>query len=152
MSILGLSPAIFWIIVMVIAIVIEIATLGLTSIWFAGGALVAVGCALLHVPFIWQVLICLIVSTVLLVFTRPIVSEHFNRNRTATNVESLIGESAVVIEEISNIKQTGRVSIQGKEWTARTENQEAVIAKDKIVTIQNIEGVKLIVKERKEEL
>ena len=60
----GVSSILFWLLVLVIMLVIEIASLGLTSIWFAGGALVAFVFALFHAPLILQIVVFLIVSLV----------------------------------------------------------------------------------------
>ena len=142
------TATIVWLIIMVVLIIIECLTLGLTTIWFAGGSLVAWIAALLNAPVIVQVILFLIVSIVLLVFTRPIALKHFNKDRTKTNAEALVGEQAVVTEDINNLMATGAVSLNGQEWTARTSDDNIVIKKGEIVTVLSIAGVKLIV-ERK---
>ena len=93
MTLLGLlstSQSLLWLVVLVVCIVIEIATMGLTTIWFAGGALVAAILAMLSVPFSVQVVSFILVSFILLLFTRPIAVKYFNKDRARTNVESLI--------------------------------------------------------------
>ena len=82
---------IFWLIVFVVLLVIEIATMGLTTIWFAGGALVSFLAAYIGFGVVVQVALFLIVSSLLLVLTRPIAVKFFNQERQKTNVESLIG-------------------------------------------------------------
>lgn len=138
----------FWLILFVVLLVIEICTLGLTTVWFAGGALVAWVLALLKISLPIQVIVFLIISIALLVLTRPIVMKQFNRKREQTNAERLVGQIAVVTEQIDNIHATGVVVVGGLEWSARTKEPNVIIEKDKIVVVEEIQGVKLIVKER----
>ena len=135
---------IFWLIVFVILLVVEIATMGLTAVWFAGGALVAFLAAYMGFGVVVQVLVFLIVSISLLVLTRPLAVKFFNQEREKTNAESLIGQKAVVKEEINTLQATGRVEVNGMEWSAKTEESE-IIEADTIVMIKGIQGVKLIV-------
>ena len=137
--------AIVWLAVAIVLLVVEIITLGLTTIWFAGGALVACIAAALQADFLVQMILFLVVSVVLLFFTRPVAIRYMNKNRTKTNSESLVGKEAVVLQEINNLKASGQVQLNGIEWTARAENMEDVIEKGAIVCIKKIEGVKLIV-------
>ena len=74
----SVSMVLFWLAVMVIMLIIEIATLGITTIWFAGGALVAFVLAMFNVPFLVQIFVFLIVSFILLIFTRPVAVKYFN--------------------------------------------------------------------------
>lgn len=138
----------FWLILFVVLLVIEICTLGLTTVWFAGGALVAWVLALLKVSLPIQVIVFLIISIALLVLTRPIVMKKFNRKREQTNAERLIGQIAVVTEQIDNIHATGVVVVGGLEWSARAKDSDVIIEKDKIVIVEEIQGVKLIVTEK----
>ncbi|MCR5425407.1 MAG: NfeD family protein [Lachnospiraceae bacterium] len=136
---------ILWLVILVISIVVEIITMGLTSIWFAGGALIALIAAAVGGPFWLQVLLFLLVSLLLLFVTRPIATKYFNRERKTTNAESLVGEKAVVQEEIDNLKETGKVTVRGMEWTARTKADGETIPAETVVKIEAIQGVKLIV-------
>ena len=137
--------AILWLAAVVVLLVIEIATLGLTTIWFAGGALIA---GVAGAGRVVQFVLFLIVSLILLIFTRPIAMRYLNTNRTRTNAESLIGKEAVVTQTIENLKNQGQVIVGGIEWTARTDDNEKMIEKDTVVEIERIEGVKLIVKKK----
>ena len=150
-GLLSTSQSLFWLSILVLCIVIEIATMGLTTIWFAGGALVAAILAMLSVPFPVQVVSFILVSFILLLFTRPVAVKYFNKDRVRTNVESLIGQEAIVVSEIDNLEQAGRVPLQGKEWTARTEKNGVKIPVGSVVIVKSIDGVKLIVEERKED-
>lgn len=135
---------IFWLIVFVILLVVEIATMALTTVWFAGGALAAFLAAYIGFGVVVQVLVFLIVSILLLVLTRPLAVKFFNQERQKTNAESLIGQKAIVKEEINTLQATGRVEVNGMEWSAKTEESE-IIEADTIVMIKGIQGVKLIV-------
>ena len=139
-----MSP-ILWLILLCVLLVIEIITLGLTTIWFAGGALAAFLAALAGGGDALQFGLFLGVSVILLLVTRPLAVRFLKKNKTATNAESLIGEQAVVTCDINNLQGEGQVQVRGMEWTARTLTDDETIEKDAIVTILKIDGVKLIV-------
>lgn len=139
------NPVAIWLIILILLVVIEIFTLGLTTIWFAGGALVAIVVAALGGPIWLQVLLAIIVSAVLLFFTRPVAMKYFNRDREKTNAESLVGRQAIVISEINNLQSTGQVTINGMEWTARAIADGEIIKTGEVVVIRGINGVKLLV-------
>lgn len=136
---------VFWIGAMVILTIIELLTLGLTTIWFVGGCAVAFIISLLNGPLWLQVLACIIVSVVLLIFTRPFAAKFINKNRTKTNYESYAGREAKVIEIIDNFNQTGAVMLDGQEWTARSLIDSRVIQPGARVRVCEVKGVKLIV-------
>ena len=139
------NPVAIWLIILILLVVIEIFTLGLTTIWFAGGALVAIVVAALGGPVWLQILLAIIVSAVLLFFTRPVAMKYFNRDREKTNAESLVGRQAIVISEINNLQGIGQVTINGMEWTARTITDGLTIKPGEVVIIRGINGVKLLV-------
>ena len=140
---------IVWIAILIVMVIIEIITLGLTTIWFAGGALVAFIAGLLGADIPLQVTLFVVVSLVLLAGTRPFAVKFLNKNRTRTNSESLIGATGIVLADIDNLHATGQVQVNGLEWTARSAD-DTRIGKGKEVLIQEISGVKLIVKEKRE--
>ena len=135
---------IFWLIAFVALLVIEIITLGLTTVWFAIGSIAAFLEAYVGASVVVQIVVFLVVSIVFLVFTRPILMKFFNQKRERTNAESLIGQKALVLEKIDSMYATGRVIVNGMEWSAKTEDAEAIEA-DSVVLIKGIQGVKLIV-------
>lgn len=138
-----------WLVIFVMLVAIEIATMGLTTIWFAGGALVATIAAALGGPVWLQAVLFIAVSSILLFFTRPIAVKYFNKDRVRTNVESLIGKQAIVISEIDNLQGIGQVTVNGQEWSARSAADSVRLSVGAVVTILAINGVKLIVEERK---
>ena len=101
-----MTMMIIWLVVLILAVVVEVLTLGLATIWFAGGALAAIVATLLHAPIAIQVILFFIVSLLLLFFTRPVAVKYFNKDRVRTNVESMVGRQAIVVSEINNIQGT----------------------------------------------
>lgn len=151
MSILGgMNMTMFWLVVLVLLVVIELLTMGLTTIWFAGGALIATIASVFDTPFFLQIILFLVVSAVLLFFTRPLAVKYFNKDRVRTNAESLVGRQAIVISEIDNLQGIGQVNVGGMEWSARTRMDGVRLPVGTVTTILGINGVKLIVEERKE--
>lgn len=142
---------IFWLIAFGVLLLIEILTLGLTTIWFAAGALVAFLAAALNMPLLVQVIAFLVVSILMLIFTRPIMTKHLNAKTTKTNAESLVGEKARVLITVNNLKSEGQVMVNGMEWTARSTKDEVTFAKDEMVKIVGISGVKLIIEKLNKE-
>ncbi|MCB6414315.1 NfeD family protein [Dorea acetigenes] len=140
----------YWLLIFIVLLVIEIGTMGLTTIWFAGGALAAFIMGIIGFGTGVQIAVFSIVSIVLLVSTRPIALKYFNKERQKTNAESLIGKQALVLEEVDTLHNKGVVEVNGQEWSAKTEEPSGVIAKNTVVTIEGIQGVKLIIKEKEE--
>jgi len=141
-----------WVVLLLLFVVIEVATMGLTTLWFAGGALVAAVLAALNLPSYVQIAAFIVVSLVLILFTRPIAVRYFNGDRVKTNVESIVGKKAIVTATIDNLKAVGQVTVNGMEWSARSTADTVVIPEGAVVYIVAINGVKLIVEERKEDL
>ena len=106
--------------------------------------------SLFHAPLALQVILFLIVSAVLLFFTRPLAVKYFNKDRVRTNAESLVGRQAIVISEIDNLQGIGQVNVGGMEWSARTRTDGVKLPVGTVTTVLAINGVKLIVEERKE--
>ena len=137
----------FWLIVFVVCIVIEIITMGLATIWFAGGALIAAIGAVFGMPLLVQVILFTAVSLILLFFTRPVAVKYFNKDRIKTNAESLVGKQAIVISEINNLQGIGQVTVSGQEWSARTTREGVTLPVGSVVAIRAISGVKLMVED-----
>ena len=142
--------AIIWLAALVILLLAEALTLGLTTIWFAGGALIALIAALVGANVWVQLGIFLAVSLLLLIFTRPAALRYMNKSTLKTKVDSLTGEVGVVSERIDNLEATGKVKLNDVLWTARSEDG-TVIEEGAVVEISRVEGVKLIVKMKEEE-
>ncbi len=135
-----------WLIIFIVLLVIEIITMGLTTIWFAGGALMALLMAFIGFGLPVQIGVFLVVSVALLILTRPVAVKFFNTERQKTNAESLIGQQAVVLKDVDTLHAAGLVEVNGQEWSAKTDEPNGFIPKDSVVSIEGIQGVKLIVK------
>ena len=133
----------FWLFLVILFTAIEVATFGLATIWFALGALVMLFLSPLPIPFLWQILLFLIISSVLLIFTRPVAVKKLKVGREKTNTDSLIGEKALVIKDITEFEK-GLVKLHGMEWSARSVDGSA-IAKNATCRVERIEGVTLVV-------
>ena len=123
----------------------EAATVGLVSLWFAGGALAAMLAASLSAELWLQIVVFLVVSAVLLYFTRPIVKKLLAGKNKETNLDRIIGKTVIVSETVDNDAETGRCTIAGVSWSLRSDDG-SVIEQGEKVTVDRVEGVKLIVK------
>ena len=136
-----------WLVFLVVLLVIEIITVGLTTIWGAGGALAALILNILDVPFAAFV----VVSVILLVFTRPFAMRFINTRRLKTNYEGIIGKTIRISQKVDNIGQTGMAVVNGTEWTVRSEQDDVILDPGTLAKVVNISGVKLIVKKYEED-
>lgn len=148
MPFLTLSMPAVWFIAMVVFLIVEGMVPGLVSIWFAIGSLAALISAALHAPLWLQLVWFGIVSVASLLLTRPLVKKYVNGRTQPTNADSVIGRECVVRETVDNLNGTGAVWIDGKMWTARSEDAQKIIPEGTTAIALRIEGVKLIVKEK----
>ena len=142
--------AIVWLALFVILLIVELLTVGLTSIWFAGGALAALVLELLGVDLIWQIGAFILVSFVLVYFTRPFAVTYVNAHHEKTNYEQTVGKIVRITQRVDDLAQTGKGILDGMEWTVRTDSKE-VLEKDTLARVIRISGVKLIVEPYKED-
>ena len=142
---------IIWVALLILFGIGEAVTVGLTSIWFAAGALAALIVALLNGPLWLQVVLFLLVSILSLMAIRPLAAKHLNSKVEPTNADRVIGTETYVLEPINNLQATGTVRISGMVWSARSEN-DAIIPEGTLVRVLRIEGVKVYVEEVKEEV
>jgi membrane protein implicated in regulation of membrane protease activity len=113
------------------------------SIWFAIAALLSMFAAMAGLGFVWQLLIFVVSSIILLIATKALVKK-MRENQTDPNKEYDIGKNARVIEEICNETSSGRVKLDGVDWAARSEDGMN-ISVGEIVTVKKVDGAKLIV-------
>ena len=139
------SPVFIWLAFMIVFIVVEIITVGLTSIWFAGGAFTALLAALAGLSPVLQTVSFFAVSLILL-FVLKYVKPH----NVKTNYEDVIGREVQVTRRIDNRAQTGTAVCNGLEWTARSVDDGIVIEAGETAVAVEIKGVKLFVKPIKE--
>ncbi len=153
-GILSLSPSmlnLIWISLFIVLLLIEIFTVGLTTIWFSIGALAAAGANTLGADLGVQIILFFAVSIILMLLTRPWAAKYLNRNRLKTNYESKIGEIIKITERVDNLKQTGKSIVDGQEWTVRSQDDNVILEKDDLAKVITVSGVKLIVEKYEEE-
>ncbi len=137
--------AVYWLIAGAVLCVLEMITITLTCIWFAGGAVVAAIAAQIGLPLIVQLIIFAIVSVVLLIMTRPIAVRYVNEQTKKTNVDALVGQHQTVAETIDPTKNQGKIIIGDVEWGAKPADGKSIIEEGTEVVITEISGVKLVV-------
>ena len=135
---------IVWLALMVFFLVVEAASVSLVSIWFAAGSLGALVASALTTPLWVQILVFLVLSGALLACLRPFVRKYVSPRRTATNVDMVLGREAYLTETVDNLRGTGALKLDGKNWSVRSVSGE-VLPQDTLVTIVRMEGVKLYV-------
>jgi len=138
---------ILWIVLIILFAAIEIGTVGLTAIWFAGGALIALLAHLIGMNIYGQMIIFIAVSAVLMIFTRPWALKYLKPRLVKTNYETVVGENVCLTETVNNAKGTGTAIYKGQEWTARAYEVGKVFEAGMIVTVKEIRGVTLYVAE-----
>lgn len=139
-----------WLAAMIILIIIEIVTVGLTTIWFAIGALVAIIVSMLGGGIILQMTVFLFISLGMLIFTRPLAMRYINNTRTRTNYEGIIGKVVRITQDVDNIAEKGCAVVNGQEWTVRAVNDRSRIAAGSLAKVVDIKGVRLIVEKYEE--
>ena len=140
----GAMMQIMWLVLLIVFAASEAITVGLTSIWFAAGALAALVAALLGGAVWIQITLFLAVSLLCLAAVRPLAKRHLNSKVEPTNADRVIGQVASVTETIDNEAAAGQVSVLGQIWTARSQ-LGVVIPKGSQVIVKRIEGVKVFV-------
>ncbi len=137
-------PSVVWLCLLVFFAITEAVTVGLVSVWFAAGALVAL-LGTFFTSNIWiQIFLFLLVSCVTMAVLRPLARKYVLPTVVPTNADRVIGRQAVVTEAIDNLNGKGAVVVFGVAWTARSEDGTP-IAEGTTVTVNRIEGVKLFV-------
>ena len=135
---------VFWTALTIALIIVEANTAYLVSIWFAGGAFAALISSLFEIEFLWQLFIFILITTILLFTTKPLVKKLRTKNAEKTNIDAIIGKTAIVTEKIGCNNSTGAVKLDGKTWSARSKTG-IDIDEGVSVTVEEISGVKLIV-------
>lgn len=136
---------IFWLIVVAVMLVLEIFSMGLTTIWFSIGAVVSAIASACGASLVLQIALFCVVSVAVMLLVRPFAVKVLNANREKTNVDELAGQKVTVLETIDNRKETGRVMLRQVEWMARS-TDDTVIEAGETVIIESVAGVKLMVK------
>ena len=146
-----ITSTVVWLILVIAFLLIELATVGLASIWFVGGSLAGMCLSMLGVHIAWQIVGALAVTIILLIFTRPFVMKYVNKNKEKTNYDGVIGQVICIDETVDNLAQTGSALVSGQVWTVRSADDSVLVSGEKAVVVE-ISGVKLMVKQHKEEV
>jgi len=142
----------FWLIWMIIAaifIIGEIFTAGFFLLWFGIGAAAAGILAMLDFGAGWQWVTFVVVTGLLFVVSRRFAERITKKQPPGIGADRFIGMKGVVLEEVDNTKNTGRVRIEKEEWRADSDTGE-VIPVDTKVEVVRLVGTHLIVKTLKE--
>ena len=134
-----------WLVATVILSIIELATMGLVTIWFAAGAAVAFLLSLFGAPLYLQIGVLLVVSIAVLVLVRPIAASHFNNRLKKTNIDAYVGRKLIAKTDIDNLHGAGKVDMDGSTWLAASSVDNIVISKGEEVRVVEVRGAKLIV-------
>ena len=143
-------PMLIWLGLLILFAVGEAISVGLTSIWFAAGALAALVCSLANGPLWLQITLFIVVSVLCLLAVRPLAKKYLNGRVQPTNADRIIGAEAQVTEAIDNIRGRGAVVIGGLTWSARSQSGQAIPA-GALVKVLRIEGVKVFVEPVREQ-
>ena len=148
---MSLSYPMLWLVLLVVFAGVEGLTAGLISIWFCAGSLAALFAAMAHTSIWVQVGVFAAVSFLAMAVIRPIAKKHWQPTIQKTNVDSILGSEGLVTEAIDNSRGSGQVKIGGILWTARSENGSP-IEEGALVTVDRVEGVKVLVSVRNDSL
>ncbi len=140
-----MSAIFIWLLLIAALLLVEAMTAGLTTIWFAGGAIVALICAFLGGPVWLQSGLFAAVSLILLLVTRPLALKYMRKGSGKNSLDLMIGKDVLVTEKIDNLRGTGEAQLDGQFWMARSEDSDQIIEKGEVAVIRSIQGVKLIV-------
>lgn len=134
-----------WLIISGVFFVVEMMTVGFLVFWFGIGALFAMITSLFTDNLIIQTAVFVISSTLLLFLTKPFVKKISHSDKIKTNAYSIIEKKGIVLREVNNKKGIGQVKIGSETWTAKSSNEDEIIAEGTEVNIKQIDGVKVIV-------
>lgn len=140
-----------WLGLFILFLIIEIATVGLTTIWLAGGAFVALILSLADLNLWLQIIVFFVVSFILILFTRPFAMKYINFHHEKTNYEGIIGKVVKITKKVDNLEETGTAIVNGMEWMARTKKDDVILNPGDLAKVIDISGVKLIVEKYEEE-
>ena len=139
----------FWLAIIVLAMIVEICTDQLVSIWFIPGAIVAIIFDFLNLNLLWQVLIFLTLSVIGIILGKKYLLKSKGTTETKTNIDAIIGEKCIVTEKIDNFAGCGQARVKGQIWSARGVGENDVFEAGEVLRVVAIEGVKLICKSDK---
>ncbi len=133
-----------WLVVIAVLLIIEVFTMGLTTIWFCIGSIGGIIMSLLGFSTIWQIVVFAVVSIIAMLLFRPISIKYLNKVKATTNIDDLVGKVVVLTQDIDESNNLGKADLKGMEWTVFCDEKPAPKMGDKAI-VRSIEGVKLVV-------
>ena len=140
-----LAPWVFWLVIAGVLFIVEICTVSFFAFWPGVGAVAAAICALFTDNFVIQSAVFVIVSTIMIVFMKPLAQKFFKTKDVKMNNKALIDKNGIVTQEIDNLNSKGQVKVSGELWSAISED-DVIIEKGATILIKDVKGVKLVVK------
>ncbi len=135
----------FWLFLLIACVVIESFSMMLTTIWGAIAALPMIFIAKTSLPFKWQLLIFVIITVLLIIFTRPFAVRKLKIGKNRTNINALVNQDILITKEVSEFTKGEGKTQNGVTWTVKSENNTSIPAGTKC-KISSVEGNTLIVK------
>lgn len=133
-----------WISVFILALIIELTTEQLVSIWFCGSAVICLILAIFSVPWWIHLIVFILASSILLVVSRFLIKKDQQKS-VPTNTDSLIGQEIKIIKEVTS-SSYGEGKVRDVVWSILS--KEGEIKEGEIAIIENIEGNHLIVRRK----
>lgn len=143
---MGYIWSVVWVAVFIAALVIEAQTAELVSIWFVPSAIISLILSLFKVDWRIQLVVFVLLSALLLILSRTVFKKRLlaKSDDSKTDLDLLIGQTAIVSEKIDNVKETGCVKIKGQIWSARMSDDSITADEGEVLIVDSISGVKLI--------
>ncbi|MDO5398919.1 MAG: NfeD family protein [bacterium] len=142
------NVSLIWLIAVVVFLILEAVTYQLISIWFVFGASAGLISSFVTDNFYIEMGVFLAVSILMLAILRPLSIRLVKKQDFKSNVESLIGKTVLITQEVNNLHNSGQGKVNGMYWTVRSEDDKQIPAGE-LKRIVRIEGVKLIVSSSK---
>lgn len=143
------TNVLIWLIGIIVFIILEAVTYQMVSIWFALGAVGGLIAALLKMQFSVQMTVFIVIAVISLLALRPLSKRLIKTKDVRTNSDSLIGKEVLITEEVNNLQGNGKGKINGMMWSVRSAD-DSLIPENEVVTVEDIKGVRLIVKKKGE--
>lgn len=146
-----MTPVYFWLIVLIICLIAEAVTVQLVTIWFAAGAVGALLAANFGLGIVAQLTVFVLLSVILLLPLRPLMRNVLHTDRSRTNADRILDQTAVVVQTIDNREGSGQIRLMGQIWTARSLHDNDCIPEGETVVVRSISGVKAMVERCRKE-
>lgn len=145
-----IGPALAWLGIIILSLIVEAQTADMGAICFAPGALVAMVMAVFGVDIVPQIVVCLVISATLLILAKTVLKKYIRKHHKIekTNTSAMEGKTATVEERIDNLTDHGVAKINGQLWGARMERDGETAEPGEHVSVVRVEGTKLICKRK----